>query len=179
MASNMSAVGANGAEAAVTRARAFERGNDFARAIDAYLSASPADTKNLDALQQCWEQVGCLLVLLLPVQHVTRSICWHSDCCMQILGNFSRVHYGQRKLPASWHRHECSYSLQAANVAMQHQRHRMHEVVAAVAQRLVGIGRVAAAAELQEGINDVQGRSPPCQDAASVVCCHLVHSSIK
>lgn len=48
--------------------------------------------------------------------------------------------------------------LQAANVAMQHQRHRMHEVVAAVAQRLVGIGRVAAAAELQEGINDIQGK---------------------
>jgi hypothetical protein len=40
---------------------------------------------------------------------------------------------------------------------MQHQRHRMHEVVAAVAQLLVGIGRVAAAAELQEGINDIQG----------------------
>eukprot|EP00878_Enallax_costatus_P044551 GHUV01053219.1.p1 GENE.GHUV01053219.1~~GHUV01053219.1.p1 ORF type:complete len:206 (+),score=75.58 GHUV01053219.1:877-1494(+) len=40
---------------------------------------------------------------------------------------------------------------------MQHQRHRMHEVVAAVAQRLVSIGRVVAAAGLQEGINDIQG----------------------
>lgn len=55
--------------------------------------------------------------------------------------------------------------LQAANIAMQHQRHRMHDVVAAVAQQLVGIGRVAAAAELQEGINDIQG--------AQIGCCCL------
>lgn len=57
MASSMANVGAGGAEAAVARARAFERGNDFARAIEAYLSVTPADTNNLDALQQCWEQV--------------------------------------------------------------------------------------------------------------------------
>jgi DNA-binding ferritin-like protein len=48
--------------------------------------------------------------------------------------------------------------MQAAHVAMQHQRHKMHEVVAAVAERLVSVGRVVAAAELQEGINDIQGR---------------------
>jgi hypothetical protein len=41
----------------------------------------------------------------------------------------------------------------------------MHDVVAAVAQQLVGIGRVAAAAELQEGINDIQGKR--CRQA----CC--------
>lgn len=58
MAASMPAVGAGGAEAAVARARAYERGNDYARAIEAYLSLSPADTNNLDALQQCWEQVN-------------------------------------------------------------------------------------------------------------------------
>ncbi|WIA40104.1 hypothetical protein OEZ86_013511 [Tetradesmus obliquus] len=79
MASSMPAVAGGGLEAAVARAQAYERGNDFARAIEAYLSLSPADTNNMDALQQCWEQ------------------------------------------------------------------------------QLVGIGRVAAAAELQEGINDIQG----------------------
>jgi hypothetical protein len=53
----MPAVAGGGLEAAVARAQAYEHGNDFARAIEAYLSLSPADTNNLDALQQCWEQV--------------------------------------------------------------------------------------------------------------------------
>jgi hypothetical protein len=57
MASSMPAVAGGGLEAAVARAQAYERGNDFARAIEAYLSLSPADTNNMDALQQCWEQV--------------------------------------------------------------------------------------------------------------------------
>ncbi|KAF8062969.1 IFT172 [Scenedesmus sp. PABB004] len=95
------AAGGGGAEAALARGRAFERGHDAARAIEAYLSASPGDGADPDALQRCWEQ--------------------------------------------------------AANVVMQQQRHRLPEVVAAVAQRLVGIGRVAAAAELQEGAGDVHG----------------------
>jgi hypothetical protein len=42
---------------------------------------------------------------------------------------------------------------------MQHLRHRLPEVVAAVAQRLVNAGRIAAAADLQEGMNDVAGMS--------------------
>lgn len=41
----------------VARAQAFERGNDFARAIDAYLSLTPADVESVDALQHYWEQV--------------------------------------------------------------------------------------------------------------------------
>lgn len=40
---------------------------------------------------------------------------------------------------------------------MHHLRHRLPEVVAAAAQRLVGVGRVAAAADLQEGMNDIAG----------------------
>ena len=44
---------------ALTRAQTFERGNDFVRAVDAYLSLTPADVGNLDVLQQCWEQVRC------------------------------------------------------------------------------------------------------------------------
>jgi hypothetical protein len=62
MASSMPAVAGGGLEAAVARAQAYERGNDFARAIEAYLSLSPADTNNMDALQQCWEQVKLLLI---------------------------------------------------------------------------------------------------------------------
>jgi hypothetical protein len=41
----------------LARAQAYERGNDFVRAVDAYLSLTPADVENLDVLQQCWEQV--------------------------------------------------------------------------------------------------------------------------
>lgn len=63
MASHMANAGQVGGAQALARARALERGNDFARAIDAYLGLSPADVEgDLDALQQCWEQVksaGC------------------------------------------------------------------------------------------------------------------------
>lgn len=48
---------------ALTRAQTFERGNDFVRAVDAYLSLTPADVENLDVLQQCWEQVRLPLAL--------------------------------------------------------------------------------------------------------------------
>jgi hypothetical protein len=41
----------------LARAQAFERGNDFVRAVDAYLSLTSADVENQDVLQQCWEQV--------------------------------------------------------------------------------------------------------------------------
>jgi hypothetical protein len=47
--------------------------------------------------------------------------------------------------------------LQATAITMQHLQHRLPEVVAAVAQRLVGVGRIAAAADLQEGMNDLAG----------------------
>ena len=55
--------------------------------------------------------------------------------------------------------HEITFlsASQATTITMQHLRHRLPEVVAAVAQRLVGVGRIAAAADLQEGMNDVQG----------------------
>jgi hypothetical protein len=41
----------------LARAQAFERGNDPARAIEAYLSPSGegAAGAELDALQRCWE----------------------------------------------------------------------------------------------------------------------------
>lgn len=57
MASSMPAAGAGGTQAAVARGRAYEQGHDYARAIDAYLSVEPADSSDLGALQQCWEQV--------------------------------------------------------------------------------------------------------------------------
>jgi hypothetical protein len=43
---------------AVARAQAYERGNDFARAIEAYLAPAAeggAGGVELDALQRCWE----------------------------------------------------------------------------------------------------------------------------
>lgn len=49
--------GAAGVDA-LSRAQAFEQGNDFVRAVDAYLPLTPADVESLDTLQQCWEQVG-------------------------------------------------------------------------------------------------------------------------
>jgi hypothetical protein len=49
-------------EAAVAKARGFEHGNDFARAIDAYLSVQPGDSGSADALQQCWRQAAALAV---------------------------------------------------------------------------------------------------------------------
>jgi hypothetical protein len=46
-----------GSSSGLARAQAFESGNDFARAVDAYLALTPGDVESLDALQQCWEQV--------------------------------------------------------------------------------------------------------------------------
>jgi hypothetical protein len=51
----------------------------------------------------------------------------------------------------------CLAVLQATAITMQHLRHRLPEVAAAVAQRLVGLGRIAAAADMQEGMNDLAG----------------------
>ncbi|CAD7702008.1 unnamed protein product [Ostreobium quekettii] len=45
----------------------------------------------------------------------------------------------------------------AVNVAMTHQRNRLHHVVDTVSHNLMRIGRYEAAAELHEGIDDVQG----------------------
>jgi hypothetical protein len=60
MAAQLSASAAASGPQALARARALEGGNDFARAIDAYLAVGPADTDgDLDQLQQCWEQVDC------------------------------------------------------------------------------------------------------------------------
>jgi hypothetical protein len=58
MAAHMSSGAAAGGAPAVARARALEQGHDYARALDAYLALTPADTgDDLDLLQQCWEQV--------------------------------------------------------------------------------------------------------------------------
>lgn len=46
-----------GSTAGLACAQAYERGNDFVRAVDTYLSLTPADVDSLDVLQQCWEQV--------------------------------------------------------------------------------------------------------------------------
>jgi hypothetical protein len=59
-----SPAGASGAlEAAITKARNFERGNDYARAIDTYLDVSQQDSSNVDALAQCWQQAAGLAVM--------------------------------------------------------------------------------------------------------------------
>ncbi|MEW5300130.1 MAG: hypothetical protein WDW38_002966 [Sanguina aurantia] len=100
-ASNSSSSAPAGADSVVAKAKAFERNNDYARAIEAYLSLTKNDTANFDSLEQCWEQ--------------------------------------------------------AASLAINYQRHRMHDVVNTVSARLVDIQRFQAAAELHEGIDDVQG----------------------
>ncbi len=41
-----------GADAIVQRARKYEQGNDYARAIETYLSVSQQDTSNIDVLEQ-------------------------------------------------------------------------------------------------------------------------------
>eukprot|EP00798_Chlamydomonas_sp_ICE-L_P014195 gene14195-20165_t len=46
---------------------------------------------------------------------------------------------------------------QAASLAMKYQRHRVHDVINLVTQRLIDIQRYQAAAELHESIDDIQG----------------------
>jgi hypothetical protein len=48
---------------------------------------------------------------------------------------------------------------QAASLAMNYQRHRLHDVIGIVSQRLQEIQRFAAAGELHESVDDVQGGS--------------------
>ncbi len=45
---------------------------------------------------------------------------------------------------------------------MNYQRHRMHDIINAVTERLVGIERFQAAAELHESIDDIQGALEGC-----------------
>mmetsp|Transcript_26109 Transcript_26109/g.57041 ORF Transcript_26109/g.57041 Transcript_26109/m.57041 type:complete len:1764 (+) Transcript_26109:195-5486(+) len=90
-----------GPDSIIAKAKKFEQNNDYARAIETYLSLTTADTNNHDALEQCWEQ--------------------------------------------------------AASLAMNYQRHRMHDVINVVSQRLSEIQRYQAAAELHESIDDIQG----------------------
>ncbi|EFJ49307.1 intraflagellar protein IFT172 [Volvox carteri f. nagariensis] len=89
------------ADAVINKARAFERNNDYARAIEAYLSLTAQDSTNHDQLEHCWEQ--------------------------------------------------------AAQLAINYQRHRMKDVVNTVSERLQDIGRHQAAGELHESIDDSQG----------------------
>ena len=49
-----------GADALIQKARKFEQGNDYARAIEAYLGIGQGDTSNLDVLQQAWGQAASL-----------------------------------------------------------------------------------------------------------------------
>jgi intraflagellar transport protein 172 len=58
MGSSLVAGGSGDLEGLVSQARAFEKGNDYARAIEIYLSAHAEDSSNLAALEQCWMQVG-------------------------------------------------------------------------------------------------------------------------
>lgn len=64
LASNMGGSGGGqgpaGSDTVLNKAKAYERGNDYARAIETYLSLSTRDTNNLDALEQCWEQAASL-----------------------------------------------------------------------------------------------------------------------
>jgi hypothetical protein len=126
---------------ALTRAQTFERGNDFVRAVDAYLSLTPANVENLDVLQQCWEQVRLPPEVCRPHQiaHPYRT---------QVSPNAELVDTVLRVV----------MTMQATTITMQHLRHKLPEVVAAVVQRLVGVGRTAAAADLQEGMNDIAGK---------------------
>jgi hypothetical protein len=66
---------AAGSAAGLARAQAYERGNDFMRAVDTYLSLTPADVESLDVLQECWEQVRCC--------------CW---CCSKCGGSSQPVY---------------------------------------------------------------------------------------
>lgn len=51
-------VAGSGLDQVVAKARAFEKGNDWARAIETYLSVTPQDSANTDALQRTYMQVG-------------------------------------------------------------------------------------------------------------------------
>ncbi len=44
--------GGGNADAIIAKARKYEAGNDYARAIEAYLSLTPADASSPDTLQQ-------------------------------------------------------------------------------------------------------------------------------
>ncbi len=64
-------------------------------------------------------------------------------------------------LPQSW--------VQAANLAISHQRHRMHDVISVVSQKLLDVGRFQAAADLHESIDDFQGAQAACAWAQCVL----------
>jgi intraflagellar transport protein 172 len=46
-------------DAVIQKARKYEADNDYARAIETYLSLRPGDGNN-DTLEQCWEQAANL-----------------------------------------------------------------------------------------------------------------------
>ncbi|KAF5830572.1 intraflagellar protein IFT172 [Dunaliella salina] len=99
-------VAAAGPDTIIAKARKYQSNNDFARAIETYLSLSTNDTPNIDMLEQSW--------------------------------------------------------IQAANLAVNHQRHRMHDVISAVSLKLQEIGRFQAAADLHESVDDFQGAIRAC-----------------
>lgn len=73
-----------GSAAGLARAQAYERGNDFVRAVDTYLSLTPADVESVDVLQQCWEQVRlagqpvAAAVLTPHASHQAAAAAWHT-----------------------------------------------------------------------------------------------------
>ncbi len=130
----------SGADGIISKARKFEQGNDYARAIETYLSIGPQDTTNIDVLEQVRRQRARLPCSCFPSNALPsppRSVDFtgpapppalHSQC---------------------WEK--------AAELAISFQRHRMHDVVALASSKLQEVGRHQAAGELHEGIDDVQG----------------------
>lgn len=143
MAAHMSGGAGGGAAGSLARAQVFERGNDFVRAVDAYLSLTPADVESLDILQQCWEQV--------------RKDAWHVTALWSHCMSQKSAPSAHGSTPTPQANLRMLVTMQATTITMQHLRHKLPDVVAGVTQRLVGVGRIAAAADLQESINDVQG----------------------
>jgi hypothetical protein len=69
-------VAGSGLDQVVAKARAFEKGNDWARAIETYLSVTAQDSANTDALQRTYMQVGAGAV----PRARARVACWKGVC---------------------------------------------------------------------------------------------------
>lgn len=53
---------AAGAQAVIARAQAYERGNDWARAIETYMQLGPGDSPDVELLAECWQHAVQLTV---------------------------------------------------------------------------------------------------------------------
>lgn len=149
------------AAAAAARAQAFERGNDYARAVEAYLAPTGAGgaPAELDALQRCWEAA-----LALAARHqVGRAARWALPFAAAA---------GRRRPPMRLSRMSLIFAAMPAKAAVEpacrrscdpspssSQRHRVGAVASAVAARLAAVGRAAAAVDVLEGVGDLQGEA--------------------